>query len=745
MPKALFQPSIPGQFADPIQWNDIQHVGSLLKTEEQLAKQQVPYMFQSVFNKLPKPTNIFNDYAHTGDPMLKQAAGQALSTMQNAAQSFLSGPAERLQSVKESFTQGTPAPFLQSLNKQFAEQEQIGTDKQGNPMMVPKIANTVAMGLGTDMMVGSKVSHPIFQGFKDLSTTLLSKLEGKGTVSKQFISDLTNQPELKQSEKELARNILQNEPDKVNVQDFADKVHDSLLPLTRDKPFGAGNKTLYQNITLPFELRGNVSNYNEHVYNSPIKTSAGDVHFNSNDSPNYFAHTRVEDLPTEGHYTDWSTGKAIKGKPVPSEPIRRILEVQSDLFQKGRLEQHAPGTQYANPDYENNTETSVPMMTPKQYSQLEPYRNTWHERIIREEVKQAAVDGKTKLQFPTGETAMKIEGLGYQKMWREIYHDGNYNITNGSTNLTPDKLEVGKMILERGADTGEKWIITDVLGDGKFKAIPRDTLKRYTGDQARRDIKPGELKLDLSPENLKEASKYSETFDISGKVDQNNPIYKFYEKEVGKYLKNKYNAKLITDPQGVTWWEVGVKPEMKNKPILAYGAGLGLASIFGNQDNNKDSDPLYYKRPEPFENGSSINLKDRNVSITKRDMEAAKPIIFAEVSNRSPDKQMLETKTILNTAINRMQQYQERGINMTLKQVLEQPNQYQGFNSNEYRKYKGNGLFLDERKKKRINEMVDSVADSMNSGTFTDNINGYVYYKHSPDGSIHTLPGKLFK
>jgi hypothetical protein len=32
--------------------------------------------------------------------------------------------------------------------------------------------------------------------------------------------------------------------------------------------------------------------------------------------------------------------------------------------------------------------------------------------MVREEIKKAAQDGKTKLQFPTGETAMKIEGLG---------------------------------------------------------------------------------------------------------------------------------------------------------------------------------------------------------------------------------------------------------------------------------------------------------------------------------------------
>ncbi len=43
---------------------------------------------------------------------------------------------------------------------------------------------------------------------------------------------------------------------------------------------------------------------------------------------------------------------------------------------------------------------------------LEQYNDpTAHFRMIREEIAQAAVDGIQKLQFPTGETAMKIEGL----------------------------------------------------------------------------------------------------------------------------------------------------------------------------------------------------------------------------------------------------------------------------------------------------------------------------------------------
>jgi hypothetical protein len=81
----------------------------------------------------------------------------------------------------------------------------------------------------------------------------------------------------------------------------------------------------------------------------------------------------------------------------------------------------------------------------------------------------------------------------------------------------------------------------------------------------------------------KELESFIEEFDISGKVDTNNPIYKFYEKEMGKYLKSKYNAKEIIDDQGVSWYEVDIKPDMKG-PIEAFGMGAIPLATQINQD-----------------------------------------------------------------------------------------------------------------------------------------------------------------
>lgn len=441
----------------------------------------------------------------------------------------------------------------------------------------------------------------------DLTTKILKDLEGKTTVSKQYILDATNRGEVKQVERELIRNILEREPATVNVSDFADKVKAELLPL-EPSTLRDGR---YENITLPEELRGKIAEYQERIYSSPIKTSAGDVHY-SGDYPNanYFGHTRIEDMA--------------------DNQTRRVIEVQSDLYQKGNLEREITAGMAPSTDAElakalpenlrkefnqiikdrkagvrkdgqvqrlselNDIATELRGKTQK--GKLQQYNDpTAHFRMVREEIKKAAEDGKTKLQFPTGETAMKIEGLGERNNWtfntKQIGGDEAY------ATLKPEMLEVGKIV-----DNGSPWVITDVLGDGKFKAVPL----REVGFTVKNDyelnrlakeygyLDGGEINASavvkdggLFPKVIEKTNNI-EQFDISGKVDTNNPIYKFYEKDMGKYLKNKYNAQLVTDENGVTWYEVNVNPKLGNLPTEAFGA---VAGVEIDEDGNVTFDP----------------------------------------------------------------------------------------------------------------------------------------------------------
>ena len=406
----------------------------------------------------------------------------------------------------------------------------------------------------------------IFKGFKDLSTTILKSLEGKPSVSKQFIEDLTNQGGIRQAERDMFRAELPAFTDakgNVDVLDLAQHIHDKrLLPLKRiggkARMSSLYGESGYEGTTLPNELRGPVANYSEHVYESPIKTSAGSVHPGLPQSEGYFAHTRIEEMAP--NY-------------MPGKKVERTIELQSDLFQKGRLESENIPARYIDPTTGKPTKPKEFSAREAELSKLEPYRNTWHERIIREDIKSAAQRGMDIKLYPTGETAMKIEGLGDNVQWRNVLEEGTAHYD--SPLLKIEDLKVGKEV-SQGMYGSDKWVITDVLGDGKFKAVPKKQIDDWrtlnldtpmSGGKRLRDY-PKEEQLKIQKAQLES---FIETFDISGKVDPNNPIYKFYEKEIGRFLQNKFGGEQITDPQGVKWWEVYVPKEAKNQAVQAYG------------------------------------------------------------------------------------------------------------------------------------------------------------------------------
>lgn len=453
------------------------------------------------------------------------------------------------------------------------------------PMGMTKVVKPILSGV-------AKEAKPVFQGLKDLSTSIVEKLKGRTIVSKQFISDLTKGAEVKLSEKNIINNVLESSPDNISVADFAKKVQDELLPLKRittTEPgsinAGRGQTTRlalrYEDIALPAELRGEVSKYLENLYNSPIKTSAGGVHFTQKEALGYFGHTRIEDM------ADNST--------------RRVIEVQSDLYQKGGLERESQtygrnvnykGKEWKivneNPDSlvlarkgEKNVAAPKSEIINTDLKKLQQYNDpTAHYRMMREEIKKAAEDGKTKLQFPTGETAMKIEGLGqiggHVTPWT-IRVKGDWGGIDATKKLLSENMKVGQEVGRMGVlGEADSWIITDVLGDGKFKAVPKEVFD----DAGITKITKGDI------EYIAEMSSHRiETFDISGKVDQNNPIYKFYDKEVRKFL-NKFGGKEIVDDKGVKWIEIPITKEQAKEPVQAFGkarvgAILGGAGVAG--------------------------------------------------------------------------------------------------------------------------------------------------------------------
>lgn len=412
-----------------------------------------------------------------------------------------------------------------------------------------------------------------------VTTPILEELGDRATVSRQFIADLTKKPDTKKAEREVVLEALAEiaGDGPVNVQEFGEKVVSKLLPLTA-KDLGDYNDAVrYDGVVLPEEQRGPVYRYEESIYESPIKTNAAKVHF-GNESDHYFAHVRREDM---------SSSFDEDGQPEydSATGVRRIIEVQSDLFQKGRLED-----EYDNLDLNlTRTQTEEMFTAGKSLSEypeivarmkarkeeikkLDPYRNEWWKRIVREEIQKAAEDSITELQFPTGETAMKIEGLGrgggtldQEIAWGVNDEGADY------PELTEQNMEVGVEVTDNR--TGVNWLITDVGEDGKFKAVSErfyetvDTIEVKNGEVFSKAYNTATKQDELVaiPESEKE------TFDVSGAIDETNPIYRFYEEDMQNFLRRiRPDLKRVTDKQGVEWFETGITSEDEERPVQAF-------------------------------------------------------------------------------------------------------------------------------------------------------------------------------
>ncbi len=140
------------------------------------------------------------------------------------------------------------------------------------------------------------------------------------------------------------------------------------------------------------------------------------------------------------------------------------------------------------------------------------------------------------------------------------------------------------------------------------------------------------------------------------------------------------------------------------------------------------------------------NYKLRGIDVSEEDLSELKKVLFSEISNRPDDKKKLESDVILNTVLNRIPEHKKYGKNYTIKDIVQMPNQYQGYEPKGRFDEKGNYLSesqyqiyskpdLDEptRKKK---EFVDNYVEQLKTNDIIDNTEGAFYYIHNPDSTI---------
>lgn len=220
--------------------------------------------------------------------------------------------------------------------------------------------------------VKNKIKDPVYEAQleyyqqpKALTTKLFKMRETqKETMSMQEVQDLIKSKvaNLKKPEKELLNRVLHEQfrnQKRIKVEDFENAVAQSLVPLTIKQVSTHSNYGM-ENIDPNGELKIDAENTN--IYEFPVSNGVSG-HF-SGETDKLFGHTRV-----------WDTDDASY-----------VAEIQSDFFQK----------------YRDKLENYGPMAT--------VYKNTWHERMIREEIRNSAVKGKESIRFPHPYTVAMIEG-----------------------------------------------------------------------------------------------------------------------------------------------------------------------------------------------------------------------------------------------------------------------------------------------------------------------------------------------
>jgi hypothetical protein len=144
------------------------------------------------------------------------------------------------------------------------------------------------------------------------------------------------------------------------------------------------------------------------------------------------------------------------------------------------------------------------------------------------------------------------------------------------------------------SQAGDDWIITDILSDGKFKAVPKKQIIEIYRDVNDTLEMPSTKKI---MEFIADEPNHglSETFDISGKIDTKHFVYKLNEEAIPKEARKMgliVDGKIKKD--NGEWWKIEIPKERSKMPVEAFGTigfpiGAGVKGLLDkmNEKENK--------------------------------------------------------------------------------------------------------------------------------------------------------------
>ena len=292
---------------------------------------------------------------------------------------------------------------------------------------------------------------------------------------------------------------------------------------------------------------------------------------------------------------------------------RRILELQSDLFQKGRnrkdlitnpevnalntsgmrgvtnMEEMLSAYEYSLIEYENKTKEEADELVSKErkrllglssskegfnenkFLQLLNKKGNWVNFFIQSIIQDSAKKGYEKVLFPKGDTISKIEGHTTLEEFKKQKEDRIKEIEK--------QLEKPKYVVD--------WLDTSGYGDENIIFETEQEAKDYVKIENAKlpeDVEGSYIllfnreRLNNEINQLKQEIKRVEEEGFGAL----RPIYDFYENRVTNTLNKLYDVKEITDEYGNKWNEITITPEVLSEIMLQRNEAnqiIGQANI----------------------------------------------------------------------------------------------------------------------------------------------------------------------
>jgi len=296
------------------------------------------------------------------------------------------------------------------------------------------------------------------------------------------------------------------------------------------------------------------------------------------------------------------------------QKVRRVMEVQSDLFQKWRNNFEFENNKYtAKKDdknvwhyYKNGTEINANEYTKTWETFLDTYLdnadaftkllqkdNNWVTFFVKSIIQDSAKKGYEKVLFPSGNTASKVEGHTTLEEFKK------------QTEGRIKELENQKFRLDN------TWLVRDmfdVFGENDKEFTNEEEAQKYANENSTQSniltvskIKSDQERVNTEITQLKQELERVETEGFGAL----KPIYNFYENTVTNILNKTYgkeNVKVITDEFGNTWNELTLEESRDLKSLT-----LNRTAIAEN-NTNVSTEEINWFNSRLNLNGTRLNI-----------------------------------------------------------------------------------------------------------------------------------------